>query len=505
MIQHTGEGESIKNDNTINTIVNNGTIYNATSNAIANEGTLNTIINKGTIKGSSAITNRSTQAIALIDNQGTLESSGSGGAGIVVQYISVQINTINNSGTIKGDYGIRITDSGTIGTITNNGIIQATTTGISNTQGSINTIINNGTIEATGAAIVANGDSATISNIINNGTMRAITSAGTISSLNNYGKIFVTSATGASYNYHLRAVGTGVINIANYAMEINQDAATFNAFNTYDANSKDISHLVISGSGVKLLGADSRFLLALGDSFELGKDYDLDKLVTDTSGNKYTLTYASDNSSVSDLFSHLVINGLDNSLLDLNKNGNYFNVGVNNVASKATNAVGNAVNKSNISSVNILTSNIKANVFKSGFGGFRNLASLESNKLQNLEALRIARLRESLSKNLNKNIESQSSHISISSNDSRISQDSKLSSDSVQGGQGGLNGEVAPLIPLPTPKPPTTPFLGANAQDLNNGFAQDFKSNDRFYYNNTNDTQDSIVDLNLSNTQDSHK
>ncbi|RAX51338.1 hypothetical protein CCY99_09270, partial [Helicobacter sp. 16-1353] len=32
-----------------------------------------------------------------------------------------------------------------------------------------------------------------------------------------------------------------------------------------------------------------------------------------------------------------------------------------------------------------------------------------------------------------------------------------------------------------------------------------FKSNDRFYYNNTNDTQDSIVDLNLSNTQDSHK
>ncbi|RAX54306.1 hypothetical protein CCY99_04655, partial [Helicobacter sp. 16-1353] len=386
---------------------------------------------------------------------------------------------------------------GTITNLINNGTIQHTvySESILN-NATISNIINNGTIEATQGIAISN--NATISNIINNGTMRAIISSGTISSLNNYGKIFIGNG------HHLQTTGSGVINIANYAMEINQDANTFNAFNTYDANSKDTSHLVINGTGVKLLGADSRFLLALGDSFELGKDYDLNKLVTDTSGNKYTLTYAN-GGSVSDLFSHLVINGVDNSLLDLNKNGNYFNVGVNNVASKATNAVGNAVNKSNISSVNILTSNIKANVFKSGFGGFRNLASLESNKLQNLEALRIARLRESLSKNLNKNIESQSSHISISSNDSRISQDSKLSSDSVQGGQGGLNGEVAPLIPLPTPKPPTTPFLGANAQDLNNGFAQDFKSNDRFYYNNTNDTQDSIVDLNLSNTQDSHK
>ncbi|RAX55369.1 hypothetical protein CCY99_01345, partial [Helicobacter sp. 16-1353] len=276
-------------------------------------------------------------------------------------------------------------------------------------------------------------------------------SVASIDNLNNQGKIllsYVDYALGKLYA-HIHDLGLGKpINITNYHLILDKSASDFNSFSfggwsgsnfPTGVSENDLSHLIINSSDVTLKDSSSKILISLGTNFEINKDYSLDKLILTSQGAKYDLTYANGD-SVSDLFSHLVINGVDNSLLDLNKNGNYFNISTNNVSSKATDSVGNATRKSNISNVNILTSHIKANVFKSGFGGFNgNLANIESNKLQNLESLRIAKLRESLGKNL-------------------------------------------------------------ESKDLDS-----FKSNDRFYYNNTNDTQDSIVDLNLSNTQDSHK
>ncbi|RAX51622.1 hypothetical protein CCY99_08640, partial [Helicobacter sp. 16-1353] len=262
----------------ITTITNNGTISSGADGIeVGNvraigEATINNLINNGTINGISiGATNTNSKTIGQITtlaNYGTISK-------ITNKNILTTLNNygIINSGTSGNNSGIR--NSGTIGTINNYGLI---TTSSSSNDGAINVV-----------------DKSTIDTINNYGTIENIVVYGTINNLNNQGKIFAKSRDN-KYT-HIQTINSNAkINISNYHLIVNKNANDFNSFTSYTTASDDTSHLVISESdvsnSVRLLGADSKFLLTLGDSFELGKDYDLNKLVTDTSGNKYTLTYA---------------------------------------------------------------------------------------------------------------------------------------------------------------------------------------------------------------------
>ena len=84
---------------------------------------------------------------------------------------------------------------------------------------------------------------------------------------------------------HISLSNNAKVLIQNYALNINEDAMTFNKFSgSGDKN----SHLVISGSGVSFKDAHSKIILGFGEKFEFGVGYAINKLATDTSGSAYS-------------------------------------------------------------------------------------------------------------------------------------------------------------------------------------------------------------------------
>ncbi|RAX55142.1 hypothetical protein CCY99_00130 [Helicobacter sp. 16-1353] len=429
-LNNHGTMSVLQNLNTLSTLDNYGTI-----GEIENFRELTTLINRGKITGD--IYNVDGQTITTLDNTRD---------GIIGQiHNRGTINTLTNSGKISGyDFGIV---EGTIGivnyrkiaAINNYGTISGTYAGIENDgEGTIFVINNSGAI----SKIVNSG---TIKNIYNQagGTIAGIENGGTITTLNNQGRISLSEYNGKiAHIHHIR----GTITISNYHLQINERANTFNAFNGYNAVSDDISHLVIGGGGsadgVKLKDSNSKILISFGANFELNKDYSLSKLIFDAdTGAAYGLTYAS-GTSVTNLYSHLQLaDSVDSAKYEIQQgsSADYFKIvdktnpsgGVSSGNVTPAN-IGSSVNVANISNVNMLASNVKSNIFKNAFSGMSgnlaNVDSIDSIRFKNLEALRIARLKENLSKNLeSKDLDSFKSNDRFYYTPTDLSIDSSLS------------------------------------------------------------------------------
>lgn len=311
--------------------------------------------------------------------------------------ISTLPNCSGDTCTINADVndGIDIKKSYT--TIINNATINPTTsTGYDafdiqggSSASTIITLINNGNING----YISLSDSNTkITTLTNNGNIQGIkqSSGGNseIGLLNNYGNIYLVNqvqcSSSGSGNYATFCGSSGANSIkatlGNYHLHINQDSNTFNSFNGYSTWSNDTSHLVIYANGSSnhyiTINKDSKFILSVGSSFNLNKDYSIDKLITKQDGNKYDLTYK-DSGSVSDLFSHL---STQSPIYYLERNGTYFRIGVD-----TSSSVGNAIYKSNIQSINNLLQSVFIFTSNSisGWGGDIGKSTLSSNNADN--------------------------------------------------------------------------------------------------------------------------
>ncbi|MGX3012240.1 hypothetical protein ACWIUD_11955, partial [Helicobacter sp. 23-1044] len=125
--------------------------------------------------------------------------------------------------------------------------------------------------------------------VTNYGTMGGISSdvKETILTLNNLGTIKPIWSANSENSTHLKAEKGAKILIKNYRLFIDESANTFNN----NGNGKNLSHLMISvsdGGSVSFKDAKSKILLDFGANFELGKEYLIAKLVTDTGGKSYT-------------------------------------------------------------------------------------------------------------------------------------------------------------------------------------------------------------------------
>ena len=171
-------------------------------------------------------------------------------------------------------------------------------------------------------------------NITNYGTMGGVNvnSIGSINKpivVNNFGLITISDKeTGG--NAHFGSNTT--LFLKNYAMIIDKNANSFNTGTT-----KDNSHLIAESSRVHFFDSASKLILDFGNAFEFGKEYDIDKLVTDTNGtNKLKVD-----------FSRLTTRS---SLYYLTQNGKYFIVNIN-----AANSEIGTLYKSNIRTMNNFT------------------------------------------------------------------------------------------------------------------------------------------------------
>ncbi len=193
-------------------------------------------------------------------------------------------------------------------------------------EANIGTFINYGTLHNggnTGTTISIKDDNAhySIGNLINYGTITGHTYLGNQSggigiltnygfmgtlstsqyqnnpisiTINNFGIMSAYSAQGGVQSANLSA-GSSNANfvIQNYSMVINETADEFLAFSGYNgdiATAQKNSHLVIStrGSSASFKDKNSKIILDFGANFELGKEYAINKIATDTNGNTYT-------------------------------------------------------------------------------------------------------------------------------------------------------------------------------------------------------------------------
>ena len=246
-------------------------------------------------------------------------------------------NIVNNATIGTGKDALEIKSSVTIDTLTNNGVINGYI-GLSDSTSIIKTLNNYGSIN--GIVKISGGNSQ-------------------INKLNNYGSIYLYNQQSSNkyVTFKNESGGSTIITIGNYHIHLNQDSATFNTFSGYSNYTKDTSHLVIdsndvSNNGIIKITKDSKFILSVGNNFNLNTDYSLDKLITNENGNKFNLKYE-DLTLVNDLFSHLTT---QSPTFYLERNGNYFRIGIDTQSS-----IGNTIYKSNIQAMNSLSNHI--NVF----------------------------------------------------------------------------------------------------------------------------------------------
>ena len=143
-----------------------------------------------------------------------------------------------------------------------------------NTNGYIGQLINYGTMEK--MFWIANNSSGigTLTNYGRTGGIKhEVTNPLTLNNLGIMGHTYETN--GMQQSINLQVSNNAKILIQNYALMLNEDATTFNAFN----GGTSLSHLKISGNGVSFKDSKSKIILDFGNSFELGKEYSISKLV----------------------------------------------------------------------------------------------------------------------------------------------------------------------------------------------------------------------------------
>lgn len=234
-------------------------------------------------------------------------------------------NIVNNATIGTGKDALEVKKTLTIDSFTNNGIINGYIS-LEQQDSVIKVLNNNGIIKGIGSTYTA----------------------GKINELNNYGFIYVFNKDSSWVNIYKTD-----LTIGKYHIQINEDANTYNKFTKYTGYTTDTSHLVIKDSKDTIkITKDSKFILSVGNNFNLNTDYSLDKLITDENGNKFNLKYK-DSTLVNDLFSHLTT---QSPTFYLERNGNYFKIGIDTQSS-----IGNTIYKSNIQAMNSLSNYI--NVF----------------------------------------------------------------------------------------------------------------------------------------------
>ncbi|MBT8595131.1 hypothetical protein G6672_06525 [Polynucleobacter paneuropaeus] len=163
--------------NTVDTIVNNGTLNSSGDITVSNGGTINNFTNNGTISSSSDDAINSGTIINFTNN-GTISSS----AGVAISPRA--INNFANTGTISSSNSTAIMLTGaTIGSLNNSGIIQGSSSAIyfttANFGGSaarIDALVNSGTIQA----LSGNGIDLNSGSISSVSSIGVLTNTGTI-------------------------------------------------------------------------------------------------------------------------------------------------------------------------------------------------------------------------------------------------------------------------------------------------------------------------------------
>ena len=249
--------------------------------------------------------------------------------------IKTQIQTFINHSTIKATKINVDSNNNYIANFYNYGRIETTGTGGSLESNSVNTtsyknIHNYGYIS--GYVYLSQNETQN-TNIVNYGTM------GGVSGYNNNNKPITIDNRGVINLFQKNNNGKKVhftmlksLTLQNYAMRITSNAS---AFNTFDGNATDNSHLVLdSVTSVSFADASAKMILDFGGDFEVGKGYALSKLIVDENGsNKLSVE-----------FSRLVPRS---DLFSLSQSGEYFIATLNTKAS----TIGNLY-KANVRTMN---------------------------------------------------------------------------------------------------------------------------------------------------------
>ncbi|HHP0358959.1 TPA: autotransporter outer membrane beta-barrel domain-containing protein, partial [Campylobacter jejuni] len=163
-----GKGVSIDSGTTIDNFSNNGTISSYNYGVGIDSGaTIDNFSNGGIIQSEYTAIYISNTKIQTLNNSGTIKGDGSYGV-----YIDsgASIEKFNNSGTIEGgdSHGVNIRNGAKIQTFTNSGTIQSSSYGAVFVQDEITTFENTGVINGNESGIVVQSN---IKTLINSGTM----------------------------------------------------------------------------------------------------------------------------------------------------------------------------------------------------------------------------------------------------------------------------------------------------------------------------------------------
>ena len=248
--------------------------------------------------------------------------------------------------------------SASITNFTNNSTITSTSTDNQtfyldngNNAGKITHLTNTGIISG-GIRILGKSADMTITNY---GTMRGVWTQYqplTIT-LNNLGVLqtnqgsYVTTSGNNAAHFALENDKQKIV-IQNYMMILRESQNDFNNFSGYgDKTNNKNSHLIIqynshtpTAQNVYFKDGDSKIWLDFGDGFEIGKEYEISKLVTDRSGNSV--------SALNIDFSHLTTRS---ELYTLTKRGNNFIVNPADSKTAGYSTIG-LLHKSNVKTMN---------------------------------------------------------------------------------------------------------------------------------------------------------
>ncbi len=228
----------------------------------------------------------------------------------------------------------------------NSYIINATLTIGAN--GAISNILNYGNFLGGNKLQFNNQNSTTY--IYNAGVMGAIASQSTNTIIiNNLGAI-------EADNGALQFNALGNLVLENYALTINLNASIFNTGEFVQDKNKINSHLILQNvANVRFKDSNSKIIIDVGDNFELGKEYAINKLIidelrNDNAGGKIAVD-----------FSRLTTRS---DLYEITKSSNNtFKIGIN-----AKNSTMNALNKANTKTMQSLMLTSNAMIFSSGAG-----------------------------------------------------------------------------------------------------------------------------------------